>query len=816
MRLSNRVRRRRHGLGAAVVLILGWSLLVADDLRAQEQAGRIAGRLQHEDGTAIGGVSLLLNDTGITAITDRRGEFSFPNVPPGKYSLTLVLGENTTTIADVTVAAGATTRVDETLDWEQGFSEQLIVAAPSRRLERIVDAPGAVTTVPPLEIARRASHAQLPKLLEFTPGVELAQSGVYDFNLNTRGFNSSLNRRVATLVDGRDPSIPFLMSQDWSALPFPLDEVDSLEFVRGPSAALYGPNASSGVLNMTTKAPRDSQGGQVRLTLGQLETVNLDLRWARPIDDRWFFKLIGGVRRNDQFTVSRRGAAEYSRPCGPGVTRDCLPQEVVPFRRSDDRVFLGAGRLDGYLGQGMMLTVEGGIANTAGPVLQTGIGRVQVLDVRRPWARVNLNGARFNVLAAYTGRHAPEQLSLASGTNLALDDHRIQWEGQTNRSFADDRLRLVVGATAVTESVDSYDAALGRQTLLFEPVRANRQAVFGQADWNAARRLKLVAAGRVDFSSLHDPQFSPKASAVYSITPDQTLRLTYNQAFQVPNYSELFLQVDAAPPANLSALEAVCRPFNVSCGFGPTRVLALGNSDLLLEKIETWEFGYKAVLAGRAFVTVDVFRSAASNFVTDLLPQLGTALGRVNPSFGPWQPPSGLPEPAAATIRALAPPILSNNVDGSTILAAASYTNFGRVRARGVDLGVNYYPSSRWRASFSYSWFGFDIDDQLSGFESLLLPNTPEHAFSAGGGYERAPFNVALGLRWVDDFRWGVGPFQGDVKRYTTVDLTANYDVGRRVTLGLNVANLFDDKHWETFGGDILRRRALGSLQFKW
>jgi outer membrane receptor protein involved in Fe transport len=36
------------------------------------------------------------------------------------------------------------------------------------------------------------------------------------------------------------------------------------------------------------------------------------------------------------------------------------------------------------------------------------------------------------------------------------------------------------------------------------------------------------------------------------------------------------------------------------------------------------------------------------------------------------------------------------------------------------------------------------------------------------------------------------------------------------VTLGLNVANLFDDKHWETFGGDILRRRALGSLQFKW
>ena len=175
MKLSNGVRRRRHGLCATAVLIVGWSLLVAEDLRAQEQAGRIAGRLQHEDGTAIGGVSLLLNETGVTAITDRRGEFSFPSVPAGKYTLTLVLGENTTTVADVMVAAGATTRVDQTLDWEQGFSEQLIVAAPSRRLERIVDAPGAATTVPPLEIAQRASNAQLPKLLEFTPGVELAQ-----------------------------------------------------------------------------------------------------------------------------------------------------------------------------------------------------------------------------------------------------------------------------------------------------------------------------------------------------------------------------------------------------------------------------------------------------------------------------------------------------------------------------------------------------------------------------------------------------------------------------------------------------------------
>ncbi len=33
---------------------------------------------------------------------------------------------------------------------------------------------------------------------------------------------------------------------------------------------------------------------------------------------------------------------------------------------------------------------------------------------------------------------------------------------------------------------------------------------------------------------------------------------------------------------------------------------------------------------------------------------------------------------------------------------------------------------------------------------------------------------------------------------------------------GRPAANLFDDEHWEAFGGDILGRRALGSITFNW
>ena len=148
--------------------------------------------------------------------------------------------------------------------------------------------------------------------------------------------------------------------------------------------------------------------------------------------------------------------------------------------------------------------------------------------------------------------------------------------------------------------------------------------------------------------------------------------------------------------------------------------------------MKTWEVGYKGILGGRAFLTVDYHKSDASNFVTDLIPQFGTALGRVNPNFGPWQAPAGLPDGAAALIRSLAPPILTNNVDGSTILTAASYANFGDVQTQGVDFGLNYYFPAGWSASFAYSWLDFDIQDQLPGFDALLLPNAPEHTASTG------------------------------------------------------------------------------------
>jgi iron complex outermembrane receptor protein len=804
-------------------------LLAGAGLAAAQAPGRIEGRVTRADGTGLGGVMVRIDEVEAVTLTEADGSFVLANVPPGTYTITFELLDRRDSQAGVEVASGGTARVDKTVDWDISFAETITVTSASRRVERITEAPAAVTLVTEQEIEREAAHGQLPKLLEFTPGAEVTQSGVYDFNFNTRGLNSSLNRRVVTLIDGRDPSVPFLGAQEWAAISFPLDDLASAELIRGPSSALYGANAYNGVLNLTTKQPRYSQGGEVRLTAGELGTTNGDFRWASGLGNEFYLKVLGGYHASEDYSVSRNQRPEYAVFCTASGQRDCLPRERIPLViEDDDEIKFGGIRLDKYLAGGSFFTLEGGRAELEGPVFQTGIGRVQLTDVNRPWGRANFTSTHWNVLGTYNRREANDQRALASGAPLYLDDENWGVELQGNSEFAGGRGRIVGGLSYGEESIDSANPQ-GVQTLVFRPVDADMQAAYAQADFDITDRIKLVLAGRYDESSLHDSQFSPKGSLVIGLNPNHTLRLTYNEAFQVANYSEFFLQARTTLPGtttsalNLSALENALRPFlgGTPLGFSSIPVLALGNEDLEVEEIESWEVGYNAILGRRAFLTLDYYNSKLTNFITDLLPNLGTH-GRLNTNFGPYAPPASLPEPVRQTIlnalRANLPatlfPFLSNNLDGSPIVALASYTNFGQVDTQGIDAALSVAVNQHWSFDTSYSWFDFEVQQDIPG--DPLQANAPENQFKAGISYLADRFDTALKVRWVDEFEWFVGPFRGTVPSYEVMDVSANYHIGDNWSVGVNVANVLDDNHFEAFGGDILERRALGHVAFSW
>jgi iron complex outermembrane receptor protein len=631
---------------------------------------------------------------------------------------------------------------------------------------------------------------------------------LYDFNVTVRGFNRSLNRRILTLIDGRDPSAPFLGAQEWAALSYPIDEFASVELVRGPGSALYGSNAYSGVLNMTTKPPRGSEGGRLMLTAGELETKRADIRQAGRLAPKWYYRVVAGYQRSGDFTISRRDGVEY----------EGLPRERVLRVLDNINIRFAGIRLDREIADGNLLTAEGGIGKLSGPTFQTGIGRVQVTDVSRPWMRISYNMRSYNFLGYYDARNADGQLSLASGARLYENSHSAYGEVQTNRSFSGERVRLIGGLAYKRQEVDSADPS-GIQTLMSEKKSEDQRSLFGQMEFDASRKMTLVAAARYDDSTLYVRQFSPRGSAVFAITPHQSLRVSYGRAFQRPNYSELFLHVQAAPPVKLSSIENAFKPVlgGVSLGFGAVPVLALGNSHLNVEKVQSTELGYSALLGGKLYVTVDLYKSRMSDFVTNLLPG-------VNPIYSPYRVPAGVDPAVAAkilaTLRAQLPttPIplftaMTNLADGSPAFVISS-TNAGKVDTKGGEVSLNYYLSPRVSAGLNYSRFEFNVRDEA--LNDLLLPNAPANKWNFGMAYRQDRLTARLSYRWVERFRWASGVFRGDVPAYGVVNLSSRWKASELFGLGAEAVNLLDKRHRETFGGDVLRRRALAFVELDW
>ena len=348
-------------------------------------------------------------------------------------------------------------------------------------------------------------------------------------------------------------------------------------------------------------------------------------------------------------------------------------------------------------------------------------------------------------------------------------------------------------------------------------------SVFGQIEYRITERLNGVASARWDRSTLHSGRVSPRVAAVYTLAPSQTLRVTYGRAFQSANLSEYFLNLPVAPPIDLSGIEAALRPVigTTALNLQSVPILALGNDQLRVEQIDSVEAGYQGVVNGRLLLTASVYRNKLKNFITYLLPQVGTSLGRLNPAFGPYVPPSSLPAAAAAavtaTLEAALPPnllaSLSNDATGRPVIALLSFGNFGSARSAGVELGATYLLPQGWTIQGSYAGFHSNVSDVP---ENPLLPNTPIHQFSAGTAYTQGRFGGSVRYRWVDSFPWLSGTYVGQVPSYGVVDLNASYRLTQQITAGVDAANLLDRDHYEAFGGDLLGRRALGHLTYSW
>ncbi|MEO8090684.1 MAG: TonB-dependent receptor [Gemmatimonadales bacterium] len=633
-----------------------------------QETGTVTGTVTRAgEGSALPSVSVTVKGTGLSTITAPDGKYTLRRVPAGPQTIVFRWLGYSPIETQADVAAGSTTTVDAALKPVALALTELVVEGASRGPERIVEAPAAISVVPQEVLQSTSITGQAPLALQAVPGADVVQSGVNDFNVNARGFNSSLNRRVLVLQDGRDLAIAFLGSQEWNGMTQPLEDIGRLEMVRGPGSALYGANAFSGVINITTPLAREVVGTKLTLAGGELETFRGDFRQAGVFGDQRFgYRINAGYNRSDTYSRSRtlRNGTSLQQEYDPatdqpvpltletrplnGQTTDPVTGEPLGERAPLQNAY-GSARVDYYMNNGAVLSADGGGARVENEVFVTGIGRVQVLKAMKPYARVSLAHDRYNIFGFWNSRTSVDpQYSLVSGLPLEERSDIFHFEGQQNWNFQADRGRVVYGASYRNTQVNTSGTLMN---LVNDDRSDDYYSAYGQLEYKLIPQLRLVGAGRVDDGTLFKAQFSPKGALVFSPNASHSFRFSVNSAFQTPNYSEFFLQVPVAAPtagpftvengiqqyytqvqASLppAALAGLTLHSTLPWDFSPqTQALALGNSALKVEKVLGWELGYKGSLSSNLYVTADFYINDLKDFVTDLLPGVNSAY----PSF---------------------------------------------------------------------------------------------------------------------------------------------------------------------------------------
>jgi iron complex outermembrane receptor protein len=126
--------------------------------------------------------------------------------------------------------------------------------------------PASIAVIRPDDVFD-GGHLQLVDSFRGVGGMFVTRGNSYDDFVTMRNFSGSPTEKFLMLVDGREVLQPMGGTITWGTEEVPLAILDRAEIIRGPGASIWGTNAVSGVINVTTKSAESTQGNSVRLAI---------------------------------------------------------------------------------------------------------------------------------------------------------------------------------------------------------------------------------------------------------------------------------------------------------------------------------------------------------------------------------------------------------------------------------------------------------------------------------------------------------------------------------------------------------------------
>src|SRR5438876_2402588 len=167
---------------------------------------------------------------------------------------------------------------------------QIEVTSVARKSEKLSESPAAISVVTQDDI-RRFGATSIPEALRLVPGLEVARLDASQWAISARGFNDVFANKLLVLQDGRSIYTPLFSGVFWDVQGTLLEDIDRIEVIRGLGATLWGANAVNGVINISTRSARETQGLLVTGGGGTEERGFGAVRYGDKISEQAFFRV---------------------------------------------------------------------------------------------------------------------------------------------------------------------------------------------------------------------------------------------------------------------------------------------------------------------------------------------------------------------------------------------------------------------------------------------------------------------------------------------------------------------------------------------
>jgi iron complex outermembrane recepter protein len=490
----------------------------------------VSGTVTDSAATPLADARVVLTELRLGLTTGPEGRFTFPNVAPGTYHLSVSAIGFTPVVRRITVS-------DRNLTLEIALKPSIVelealqvTASPSATT--LLESPQPVSALSGEELEQMQAPT-LGETIQSLPGVRNLSTGTGIGKPVIRGLTSN---RVLVIADGQR-----LETSQWGDEHGPnveTEDANRIEVIRGPASVLYGSDALGGVVNVVPK--------ELPEAIGRPGFVSGDITTAYSTNNR-----------QPDGTLALEGAQGGFgfRASATGRTSDDVRTPVGPLFNSGSRALGGTGTL-GYRGgwgsvnatyshrdERVEIHEDPAEDPTATPLQRIGEDRAKVA------LTLPLGNSRLETDAGFE-RNRRREFEAKDATDVALG--LLSKTYTANVHFHHAPLGHWAGALGVSGTYNSFDK-FGEETLIpNNTAKSGGVYLFEQADYG---RWNLSIGGRYDYRRLDVDtdtvlgitaqrrtynSVTGNLGVLYHLSEPTALVLNVGRGFRAPSSFDLF------------------------------------------------------------------------------------------------------------------------------------------------------------------------------------------------------------------------------------------------------------------------------------